>query len=442
MVKTVWTDARDIAKLAFPIAISMMGATLIGVVDTIMVAPLGTIPLAAVSLTAAVMIVFYSALYGFISVTGVRMAEGFGAGNNAALSNATRTGLRIALVTGIVGAILMIVIRPYLIYLDQPVEVVAALQGYWITMALTLVPFTLFYVLKGLFDAIDAPWIGVALAFFAVALNVPANWVLIHGLGDWQGLGVLGAGLASLLSQTVCLGVAVWVWRYSSKLSVARVAAVADPAEPKTQITQGSAVSLGYLGEGGAYAVASFLMGWFGAVALAANQIVASIGGVLYMVPLGVAIAVSLRIGNAMGKGNTHRIAQIGGGALIVIVAWMAGVTALILIFGSRIAHALFADPAVVTLAISLFIITALMQIFDGVQGTMSGACRGMTDNFVPVSITMVSYWAVALPLGYTIGFVWGFGPLGVWLGYGIGLILAATLLTWRFFTQATVRAV
>ncbi|MEM0930015.1 MAG: MATE family efflux transporter [Pseudomonadota bacterium] len=424
--------------LGFPIVISLAAATLIGVVDTIMIAPLGTVPLAAASITASVILIFYSALYGFVSVIGVRMAEAQGRGSSEALSNATSTGVVVATVTGVIGAGLMLATRPALGLIGQPEEVIAVVGGYWTAMSLLLIPYSMFYALKALFDAVDRPWLGVGLAFVAVVVNVPANLVLIQGIGGWPGLGLLGAGVASLLSQTVPLILAWVIWKRAKSTYVSRQPKQHTRKELSVQFKEGSAIAIGYVGEGGAYAVAGLMMGWFGAVALAANQIVASIGGVLYMVPLGISIAVSIRIGQAIGAEERARLVTIGKAALLVIVTWMTLVMIGILLGRRGIADLLSDDPEVVALAASMFLVVAAMQIADGVQGTMLGAARGMMDNRVPVAITLVCYWVLALPLGYVLGFVLDLGPNGVWIGYGVGLAIAAISLTRRYFVMAS----
>jgi MATE family multidrug resistance protein len=180
------------------------------------------------------------------------------------------------------------------------------------------------------------------------------------------------------------------------------------------------------------------MMGWIGATALAANQIVNAVAGVLYMVPLGVAIAVSIRIGQAIGAGNRHRLRRIGLAALGMIVGWMTVVMSGLLLSRGWLANRLSDDPEVIGIATGLFLVVAAMQIADGVQGTMLGAARGMTDNTIPVAITMVCYWVIALPAAYILGFVWDWGPSGIWIGYGIGLACAATAVTTRFFIKAS----
>lgn len=434
---SIWREISRLAQLGLPIVISLAAATLIGVVDTVMIAPLGTLSLAAASIVNSIIIIFYSGLYGFISAIGVRMAEASGKQSADDLSAATRTGIFVAIVSGTIGAALMIMLRPALDLLGQPPEVIALLSGYWTAMSLLLIPFTVFYALKGLFDAIDAPWIGVGLAFFAVVLNIPANWILIHGIGDWDGWGLVGAGIGSVFSQSASLVLAWIVWRKSALTKDARKVISRNRSELKVQLTQGGAISIGYIGEGGAYAMAGLMMGWFSAAALAAHQIVSAVAGVLYMVPLGVSIAVSIRIGQAIGADQRHRLTTIGIAALAVIVSWMAVVMGALLLGGGALASALSYDAEVVTLATNMFIVVAAMQIADGVQGTMLGASRGMMDNVVPVAITMFSYWGIALPIGYVFGFQLDMGPNGVWIGYGMGLGVAATAITLRFFGKA-----
>ncbi|MEM8823018.1 MAG: MATE family efflux transporter [Pseudomonadota bacterium] len=440
MSPAVTTELRQLAKLSFPIMVSLGAATLIAAIDTIMISPLGTVPLAAAGITASVMIILYSALYGFVSATGVRMAEAEGKKDPDALSDATRTGLRMALFAGLAGTGLMLAARPLLPFIGQPPEVVAILGGYWTAMAALLVPFTLFYALKALFDAVGRPWIGVALAFAAVALNIPANLILIYGIGSWDGFGLLGAGLASLVSQTASLILAWLLWRRTIALARSRRPVPSSPDERRIQWREGATISLGYVGEGGAYAVASLMMGVFGAAALAANQIVGSVGGVLYMVPLGVSMAASIRVGQAVGADETDRLLPIGRAALTLIVGWMTLVMIALLLARVPLSNALSDDPEVIALAASLFLIAAAMQIADGVQGTMLGAARGLSDNRVPVAITLAAYWIVALPAAWLLGVTLGLGPNGVWIGYALGLGLAATLVSRRFFREAARR--
>ena len=432
-------EAPKVVSLAIPIVVGLAAATLIGVVDTIMIAPLGTEALAAAALTTSALVILYSALYGLVSVIGITIAQARGAQEPKAVSSNVRNGALLGLIAGAAGAALMVALFPLLPYLGQPERVLAVLFPYWITMAFVVIPFTVLYVFKGLFDAVDRPWTGAAFALLGVLVNIPFNWVLIHGAFGWPGLGLLGAGLASLLAEGVAL-FALWLyWRRARSMAAFRQKAALSLRTMGQQFREGWPVALAYTGEGGAYALAGLMLGWFGAAALAANQVVGSIAAVLYMLPLGMAAAVGIRIGQAVGAGETARVRAIGLGALGTVMAWMTAITVLILLLRTDISQAFSDDPEVVAIASLMFLTMAFMQIVDGVQSTSVGALRGLIDNRVPTVISLIAYWLIALPFAYLFGFWLDLGPSGVWIGYGLGLLTAAVALLLRFFKRTRV---
>ena len=430
------SEVWRLITLATPIVVALAAAVLIGVVDTVMIAPLGTTALAGASIATSVILIFYSALYGLVSVCGVLIAQAFGAKDGDAVSITVKASLVVSSIGGVTAAVLMIAVLPLLPLIGQPQEVVEILRPYWIAMSFLLVPYAVFYALKGLYDATDQAWLGVVFSFFAVVVNIPANWVLIHGIGTWDGLGLLGAGLASLLAQTVSLVAAVAYWRMSGAMTAYRTDAPIKRKDIIVQFREGSPLALGYAGEGGAFSVAGLMLGLFGASALAANQIVGSVSSVLYMVPLGMSAAVAIRVGQAIGEDARFRLRSIGWAALATVVVWMAAVMFMLLIFGDDIANALSDEPGVIALAATMFVIFAAMQIADGVQATALGALRGMLDNTWPVVATLICYWLLALPFAYGLAVPLGLGPNGIWLGYGAGLVLASLVLVWRFMMK------
>ena len=281
-------------RLAVPLMIGLAAALLIGVVDTAMIAPLGTVPLAAAGVTSAVLIILISALWGVLTVISVQISQAEGAADPKRVSLALRSGILLCLLTGSAGAVLMIALFPLLGPLGQPQEVLDILLPYWISMALWIVPFTLFFGLKTLFDAVGWPWTAVALSYLGVIFNIPANYVFIHVL-EW---GILGAGLASILSQTVSLVAAWLVVSRAAGLAPFRQRVAVAWRDGWAQCKASMPLCLGYAGEGGAYAIVGIMMGWIGAQALAAHQIVNALAGLTYMIPLGMAGAASIRVGN------------------------------------------------------------------------------------------------------------------------------------------------
>lgn len=423
-------ELRPLIRLAVPLMVGLTAALLIGVVDTIMISPLGTVPLAAAGITSAVLIILISALWGLLTVISVQISQADGAQDPARVATAFRSGLILCLIGGTLGAAIMIAVYPLLGPLGQPPEVLAILLPYWVSMSIWIIPFTLFFGLKALFDAVDWPWTAVGLSYIGVLVNIPANYTFIHVLD----LGILGAGLASILSQSLSL-LAAWLVATRAHGLRPYVQRVAISFKDVTkQLKEAAPLCLGYAGEGGAYAMVSLMIGLLGAQGLAANQIVNALGGMAYVIPLGMAGAVSIRVGNAVGAGRRDRLRPILTASFAMVILWQA-VAATAFIFGGRaIAEAMSTDPAVISLAATLFIILALLQIADGVQATALGALRGMSDMNMPTVITLVIYWLLALPAAYFLGLPMDLGAPGIWIGYTLGIALAAIILPWRFY--------
>lgn len=440
---SVLRELPPLLRLAIPLVIGLSATTLLSVTDTLFLAPLGEAPLGAVALTSSVAMIFYASIYGALSVVGVNVAHAFGAGDTRAIAREVRTGLAFAARLGCAGALAMALALFLLPYVGQPAAVLAILPGYWLCIAALLIPFALLIVLKGLFDAIGRPWLGVAFAFLGVALNVPLNAVLIYGFGPLPALGLLGAGIASLVAEACAFGAGFLYWRRARAMRRMRIRSTVTTGDLAAVAREGGPLGLMYAAETGAYALAGLVLGWFGATALAANQIVGSVSGVLYMLPLGMAAAVAIRIGQAQGGGDVARLRPIGLAALIAVSAWTLSATGLLLVAGSAIAHRIAPTAEVAALASGLFVIVAAMQVMDGLQSTSLGALRGLRDNAFPAIVSIAVYWGVALPAAYAAAFGLGLGPAGVWAGFGAGLAIAAAVLTVRFvhLTRSAVRA-
>jgi len=429
-------EVPGIGALAVPVIVGMMATTLMGVIDTILIAHLGTQALAATGITTSALIIFYSALHGLMSVIHVRMAQANGASDEVAVSAAVRTGFAMALIAGVMGMLLMLAAFPLLRILGQPDSVMQILWPYWVAKSGMLVPFTLLAVLTGLLNATGRPWTATSIAMLGALVHLPVSYGLIHGGLGWQGLGLLGAGIGSVVASLVSLVVAWGYWRRSAGMAPYRKRAPVSRSEVRRGFAEGWPVSLSFSGEASAYALTGLMLGLFGPAALAANQVVHSIAAILYMVPLGMTVAVSIRVGQAVGAKQPSRFRSIGMGATGAVVAWMACVVVALLLSREPMASALTDDAEVLALAMALFLATAFMQLADGLQSTAMGALRGMLDVRVPTLITIGVYWLIALPTAYVTGFAFDFGPSGVWLGYGIGIFIAAFALQVRFWRK------
>jgi MATE family multidrug resistance protein len=425
-------ELSGVVGLAVPLVAGLATSSLMGLIDTAMIGPLGVVPLAAVSLTSNVLVILVAGLYGFLNPVALRVGRAHGEGDPGAAAASVAAGLFWAVIAGGGAAVSMAAALPLLPALRQPPEVVAVVAPYWLACAASLLPLSVTLVYKQALDAIDRAWLGVLLASISLLANAAFNYVLIYGRFGLPALGLAGAGLGTFLA---CLLGAILhgaVCRNALALR-ARVTTRAVSSARARHRADGVPMGLQYVLEGGAVAVAGLLVGGLGAVALAATQVVNAVAGSLYMLPFGLSAAVGIRIAQASGAGQALRMRSIGVAGLGVVGAWTLLATLVLTLSARPIAAAFVDDGAVIGLAAGLFLVIGLMQVCDGVQSVSLGALRGMGDIRWPTGVSLVAYWLVALPLGWLSGFPLGWGAVGVWAGFGLGLAVAAAMLLRRF---------
>tara|TARA_B100001105_G_scaffold238250_1_gene215315 strand:+ start:1983 stop:3374 length:1392 start_codon:yes stop_codon:yes gene_type:complete len=291
-------------------------------------------------------------------------------------------------------------------------------------------------VFKATLEAVDRPWLGTGFAMLAVVAKLPLNQALIWGIEPVPMLGLTGAGVASLLAETLALAAAWLYWQRARSMRRWRLRSVVSGRAMASLAREGAPLGLMYVAETGAVAVATLVIGTFGAVALAGNQVAMSVGGLLYMVPLGVAGAVAIRVAQERGARNDEALRPIAWAALSLATVWLALAAAVLGLHGQAIARSITQQPEVVAVAATLFFVFACSQVMDGVQSTMTGALRGLSDTGFPAWLSLLAYWALGLPLGWALAHPAGWGPAGVWTGFVVALGLVAPMLVWRFVKQ------
>jgi MATE family multidrug resistance protein len=263
---------------------------------------------------------------------------------------------------------------------------------------------------------------------------------MIHGAFGWGGLGLLGAGLATTIIDIGMCVAAIWVCYARPPFRKYHVLGGwwrADWVLMRQLIAVGAPISGAFLLEYGVFAAAAQLMGWLGTQALAAHQIALQIAAIMFMVPFGIGMAATVRVGHAAGRGDAAATRRAGFAAIALGIVFMAAMTVLVaatretlpLFFLGRAAP----DAGTVALAASLLLVGASFFLADGAQAIAAGALRGLNDTRVPLIFAGLSFWLVGFTGCWVLGLTLRLGAPGIWLGFTIGLIVYAALLIARF---------
>lgn len=421
--------------LAMPLVAGQLGQMLIALVDTMLIGRLGVVPLAAASLTNSLTLIPLVFGLGLLTAVAVRVAQARGAGNRAASAEALRHGLVVALGFGLLVGVVLVGLSGRLDLLGQPVEVVRSAPVYLQLVGVSLLPALLTAVLKNFADALGRPWWPFWIMLAGVGLNILLNWMMIFGRWGAPALGLEGAGLATLVARLATLaGMAAWIcsdrrlaswrpqrwWRQVHGRGLGGLLRLGLPA------------SFQQFAEVSAFGGGTLLVGWLGAVALGAHQIAMTCAATAFMVPLGLSMAITVRVGAVVGAGQRERLRRIMAGAWLLIGLFAALTMAVFVFGGEWLARGFVNDHAVLELAVKLMVVAGIFQVVDGFQVVCAGALRGAGDVVAPAWLCAAAYLGIGLPLGGWLMFVCELGAVGFWYGLAAGLAGAALLLGLR----------
>ena len=419
------SEFRTLLGLSAPIAIAQLGMMTMGVVDTMMVARIGVAELAAVAVATTWAWSSSSLFQGIVQGMDPLVSQAHGAGDGEAAALALQRGLLIATVTSIPLMALWVMTGPALLWLGQDPAVSELAQSYMLARLPSAIGFNLFVALRqylaGRTIMRPAMWVMLVGNLF----NLVLNWALIFGHLGLPALGLQGAGLATGITN-VCLPIALWIWcRYFGLLEGAwrrwdRLSV--DAGGLLRYLKLGLPVGLQLALEANAFTVAMIMVGWIGVFELAAHQVVINMASFTFMLPLGVSIGASVRIGNLIGARDGDRLRRscrtafaMGGGIMAL------GALAFV-VFRNVLPLLYLEDVGVVALAATLLPIAGAFQIADGVQVVGGGLMRGMGRPQAGAVVNLLGFYVVGLPLAWTLAFPVGLGLIGIWWGLAAGL--------------------
>lgn len=430
--------------LGLPLAATHVARMMLGVVDTVMVGRYGVDPLAGLVLATSVFYILMMLGSGYpLALMGV-IATARARGDEAQLRRATRMALWLSGIHAVLVAPLMWWSGPILVALGQDPAVAALAQDWLRAMTLAMPAALGGMALNSFLAALGRPNVVLAVTLAGLPINAALNWVLIFGHLGAPELGVTGAGLASMAVNWMQLGalaLACGLLPEARPFHLFRQMWRPDTAAARELFALGLPIGLTLVAETGMFTGANILMGWFGAVPLAAHGIALQIAGLTFMVHLGISNAATIRVGTAHGNGDAAGLRQAAIAAILLSAVFAVVPMAAFLAI-PEVLTGFYLNPAdprapdIVALAAGLMIYAGLFQLVDAMQAIALGLLRGVHDTRVPMVLAVVSYWLVGLSVGWLVAFPLGMGPPGLWLGLLVGLACAAALLMARFWTR------
>ncbi|ALJ01595.1 MATE family efflux transporter [Rufibacter tibetensis] len=422
--------------LAYPVVLSQLGHILVSVADSVMAGRIGTVQLAAASLGNSIFTIVLVFGLGISYAITPLVARADGRKNHTRIALVLLNGLVLNTLIGILLFLAFWGLSPFIAYLNQPEEVVRLAIPYVNVLFLSMVPLMVFQAFKQFAEGLSLTKQSMYISILANVINVGLNYVLIYGKLGMPALGLNGAAWATLISRILMAGMmAMFIFmsprfaRYRSYLHLQSI----SWSHMTRMFKIGFPISLQMIFEMGAFSFSAVMIGWLGARDLASHQIALNVASVTYMMASGISAAATIRVGKLRGSGDAHGIHTAGYSSLIMGAMFMATSALLIILCKDLIPHFYVKDVTVHALAAQLLIVAAVFQLSDGVQVVALGALRGLEDVKVPSMISLFSYWLIALPLGYALGFWANLGAIGIWLGLLTGLTFAAVLLFFRF---------
>ena len=434
-------EARATLALALPIVVTQLAHISLGFVDTVMVGRLGPEALAGVALGNTI---FFNTLIfcmGILMAVGPLVSQAFGEENDDAIGRSVRQGLWLAASLGLVAFTVIQNGGTLLRWLGQSEANVNSAGGYLKAISWGIFPFLGMVALRSFAEAVSRPRVVTMVVLSGVGVNIFLNWVLMFGKFGFPAMGLVGTGWASAGVYTVNFILLVaWVAREADfrRYHIFSRLSRPDPITFKELFRIGWPIGASMGIETSLFMLTVIMMGWIGTTELAAHQVAVQCAAFTFMVPLGIGMASSVRVGQAIGQRKPVEARRAGLMGVALSVAFMMGTALLFLAFPHEVVSLYLevsepANRAVVATAVHLLFFAAAFQVVDGVQVAVMGALRGMKDTYQPMILSVLSYWGVGLVSGYVLAFPMGLKEQGLWIGLVLGLTSAAILLTRRF---------
>lgn len=435
-----FTHSKSILKLTYPILIAQLIQNLMGFVDIVMAGRVSAEDLAAVAVANSIWLPLILTIYGLIMALAAIVSQLAGANKHVEIAEQTYQTAWISLVLGIGLIALYYIVTPIVapfITLEGNLE---ALMFDYLGFIVWGAPgFCLYLVLRNYSEGLSYVKPTMIISIIGLLVNIPANYIFIYGKLGAPALGGAGCGVATaIVYWSMFISMLIYCFR-SNILKQANLFTrfyLPNLKHIKSILALGIPIALSLLFEVSLFAIVAIILVPFGAQVVASHQVALNFTGLVFMVPLSIAMATTIKVGYALGNKNYQEAKDYTFYSVILGLVLACFTAIITVVFREQIAGIYSTELPVIELAASLMLLATIYQFSDTIQVVSAGALRGYKDTKSILYITFVSYWIVGLGVGLILGITdWvvpKMGPYGFWIGFIIGLTTAAVLLAWR----------
>jgi multidrug resistance protein, MATE family len=432
-------------KLAYPIILGMLGHTLIGIVDNIMVGKLGSTELAAVSLSNSFIFIAMSLGIGFSTAITPLIAEADAEKDEKKIRSTFHHGLLLCTVLGVALFALIVLAKPIMLLMHQPKEVVEMAYPYIDWVAFSLIPVIIYQGYKQFADGLSRTKYSMYAIFMANVVHIFFNYVLIYGVWIFPKLGILGAALGTVISRIMMVVFMHYMLKYDTSIKIYfKNFSFREIKKSvlKKIINLGTPSAMQMLFEVSLFTGAIWLSGSIGKTSQAANQIALTLATLTFMFAMGLSVTAMIRISNQKGLKDYVNLVVVAKSIYLLAIIIEIIFAILFIVFHNYLpplflnlenTQQAVDNLEVIQIASKLLLVAAVFQISDGLQVVVLGALRGLQDVKYPMYITFVAYWLIGFPISIYLGLKTELKAVGIWIGLLAGLTVAAIFLYIRF---------
>ena len=426
-------------KIGTPVIITQLLQISMNFVDTIMAGRLSPEDLAAIAVGTSVLMPVVVLCMGCLMAVTPIVAQNVGGRNLDDIGKNARQVLWLSQILAVPAFFILRNLDFIFELLKVTDEIVPIATGYLQAISWGIFPVFAYAALRHFNEGLSVTRPAMYIAIIGTLINIPANYVLMFGKFGFPELGAIGTGYASSLVYTVMFIAMLWFtashepykrfeifnkFRWPEKKYLSELISIGTPIG----ISSSMEVSL--------FATVSLLISTLSTLQIAAHQIAINFASICFMIPLGLSIAISARVGNAMGRNKPQEARFRGYIGVGISTLFMICTASVLFLFPRGITSIYTSDPGVTDIAVQLLYMAAIFQISDGLQVSGYGALRGLKDTKVPMVVNLVAYWIIGIPTAYLLGFTYNFGAPGFWVGLIAGLTAAGILHNTRFFIK------